>query len=82
MRTKHPNFRIFFTAFFATLCLLALLFGFLEVDAQSRRIGFDDGKTLFSRVTGKNLDITCISSEICYNYSILLPTERKTEDLP
>ena len=82
MKKKHPRLRIFLTSFFATLCLIALALGFMEVDFQSRRIGFDDGKTLFYRLTGKNPDITCINSEICYNNLILLPTERNTEDLP
>ena len=82
MKKKHPALRIFLTSFFSTLCAIALVLGFLVVDFQSRRIGFDDGKTLFFRLTGKNPDITCISSEICYNYSKLAPTERITEDLP
>ncbi len=82
MKKKHPNLRIFLASFLSTLCAIALVLGFMEVDFQSRRIGFDDGKTFFFRLTGKNLDITCINSEICYNYSKLLPTEWITEDLP
>ncbi len=83
MKKKHPGLRIFLASFFSTLCVLGLLLGCMVVDFQSRRIGFDDGKTLFFRLTGKNPDITCISSEICYNISnFLSPTDWITEDLP
>jgi hypothetical protein len=50
-----------------TLCVIGLLLGFMEVDAQCRRIGFGDSKTLIYQITGKNWHLTCNTGKICYN---------------
>jgi hypothetical protein len=67
---RNSKSRIFFTSFFVTICLIALVLGFAEVDYQCRRIGFGDNKTLISQITGKNLLISCNTGGICYNNSI------------
>ncbi|QAT51105.1 hypothetical protein EQM14_15745 [Caproiciproducens sp. NJN-50] len=64
---KQHDLRIFLASMFGTLCLIGFLIGFLEVDTQCRRIGFGDNKTLIYQITGKNLSLTCNTSEICYN---------------
>lgn len=57
---KNRNFRDFVISLVCTLCLLALLLGFAEVDYQCRRTGFGDEKTLISQISGKNLPMSCI----------------------
>lgn len=57
MKNKR-NHRAFFTSFFCTLLLLALLWGLAVVDFQCRRIGFGDNKTFLYEMTGKNPDFT------------------------
>lgn len=74
MNSKR-DLRIFMISFFGTLCLLGLFFGLAEVDYQSRRIGFGDGKTLIYRITGKNFNLACNAVEICYNNSIFILRE-------
>lgn len=54
------NARIFLVSLFSTLCAAALLLGIMEVDYQSRRIGFGDEKTLVYQITGKNPNLSCI----------------------
>lgn len=71
MKNKR-NLRIFLTSMVCTLCVLGLLLGLMEVDTQCRRIGFGDEKTLISQITGKNLNLTCIDAQICYNNSVSL----------
>ena len=63
----NRNARIFWTSFFCTLCVIALLYGLAVVDYYSRKIGFGDGKTLIYQITGKNLDLSCKGLEIWYN---------------
>lgn len=64
---KKRDLRIFLASMLSTLCLIGFLLGFMEVDAQCRRIGFGDNKTLIYQITGKNLSLTCNTAEICYN---------------
>ncbi len=54
MDDKRRGLRAFATALVATLCVLGFVIGFLEVDEQSRRIGFGDEKTLIFTITGQN----------------------------
>jgi hypothetical protein len=61
------NMKIFLVSLFSTLCVAALVLGILEVDYQSRRIGFGDNKTLIYQITGKNLNLSCIRGKLCYN---------------
>lgn len=65
MRRKEK--RIFFTSFFSTLCVLALLAGIMAVDVNSRRIGFGDDNTLFYRATGQSWSETCNAVKMWYN---------------
>jgi hypothetical protein len=73
----NRDLRIFLGAFFGTLCVLGLVFGILAVDSESRRVGFGDGKTLIYEITGKNLNLSCIDTEICYNNFIFLESRVK-----
>lgn len=73
---RRRNRRIFFASFFGTLCVLALLFGFAEVDANSRRIGFGDDKTLMYQFTGQTWQESCNTVKIWYNDFISLLTEK------
>lgn len=66
-KTGRREKRIFFTSFFGTLCVLILLLGLLEVDENSRRIGFGDGKTLLYQFTGQTWQETCNAAKIWYN---------------
>lgn len=68
--------KIFFASFFSTLCVIALLFGLAEVDANSRRIGFGDNKTLMYQMTGKTWQESCNAVKIWYNDFISLLTEK------
>ena len=77
---KRKNRRTFFASFFGTLCVLALLFGILEVDANSRRIGFGDNKTLIYQITGKTWQESCNAAKIWYNNHILSLTESAVEE--
>ena len=61
------NWRVFLVSLFSTLCVAVLLLGLMEVDYQSRRIGFGDNKTLIYQITGKNLNLSCIRGRLCYN---------------
>lgn len=72
--------RIFFTSFFSTLCVFILIVGVLEVDANSRRIGFGDDQTLFRQITGQTWQETCNDVKIWYNQFILLITENDAEE--
>lgn len=67
---KNRDLRIFLTSLVAALCVAGLALGLAEVDAQSRRIGFGDNKTLLYQITGKNLNLSCIVTRICYNISV------------
>lgn len=69
MKLKR-EMRIFLTSLVVTLCVLGLLLGMAEVDTQCRRIGFGDNKTLIYQITGKNLNLSCIDNQICYNISV------------
>jgi hypothetical protein len=73
-RRSGRGLRAFLTALVCTLCAIALACGVLIVDSRSRRIGFDDGKTLISQITGKNISLSCIDDKICYNYFVLEPS--------
>ena len=73
----NRDLRIFLSAFLGTLCVLGLVFGVLAVDSESRRVGFGDGKTLIYEITGKNLNLSCIDTEICYNNFIFLKNSVK-----
>lgn len=64
MKGMGRNGRIFIVSFFSTLCAAALIFGLMEVDYQSRRIGFGDEKTLVYEITGKNLNLSCIKDKL------------------
>ncbi|MVB12167.1 hypothetical protein CAFE_28990 [Caprobacter fermentans] len=66
----NRNLRIFMASMLGTLCVIGLLLGLAEVDTQCRRIGFGDSKTLIYQITGKNLNLTCINGQICYNVSV------------
>ena len=66
----HRSLTIFLVSLLGTLCVFGLLLGLAEVDAQCRRIGFGDNKTLLSQITGKNWGLTCNTAEICYNDSV------------
>jgi len=72
---KRRDSRIFFTAFFSTLCVLALLFGFVQVDFNSRRVGFGDDKTLIYQITGKTWQESCNVVKIWYNNVVLSLSE-------
>lgn len=61
------NLRIFLVSLFGTLCVILCLLGLAVVDAQCRRIGFGDNKTLIDQITGKNFELTCNQAQICYN---------------
>jgi hypothetical protein len=67
--------RIFFTAFFSTLCVFALVFGFAEVDFNSRRVGFGDDKTLIYQITGKTWQESCNVVKVWYNNVVLSLSE-------
>ncbi len=73
---RRRNRRIFFAAFFGTLCVFALLFGLTEVDVNSRRIGFGDDKTLVYQITGKTWQESCNTMKVWYNDFISLLTEK------
>lgn len=77
---KRKRRRIFFASFFSTLCVLALLFGMAEVDANSRRIGFGDDKTLIYKITGKTWQETCNVAKVWYNNFVLSLTENAVEE--
>lgn len=64
---KNRNQRIFLTSFFCTLCVILLAMGIFIADSRSRETGFNDGKTLFRQITGKNFLLSCIAAGICYN---------------
>ena len=68
---KRRNRRIFLTSFFSTLCLIVLLIGIVEVDDNSRRIGFGDNKTLIYQITGKTWHESCNVAELWYNNFVL-----------
>ena len=70
---KNRDLRIFITSLVAALCVAGFAIGFAEVDAQCRRIGFGDEKTLLYQITGKNFNLSCIATSICYNIFILYP---------
>lgn len=76
---KRRNRRIFFASFFSTLCVLALLFGIAEVDANSRRIGFGDDKTLMHQITGETWQESCNAVKIWYNDFISSLTKNDVE---
>ena len=76
---KRRNRRIFFASFFSTLCVLALLFGIAEVDANSRRIGFGDDKTLMHQITGETWQESCNAVKIWYNNFISSLTKNDVE---
>ncbi|NLJ30835.1 MAG: hypothetical protein GX424_04415 [Clostridiales bacterium] len=63
----RQNRRAFFASFFSTLCVIALVLGIAEVDANSRRIGFGDNKTVFTRYIGQNWQETCNTVKVWYN---------------
>ena len=67
--------RIFFTAFFSTLCVFVLVFGFVEVDFNSRRVGFGDDKTLIYQITGKTWQESCNVVKVWYNNVVLSLSE-------
>lgn len=71
MKKKHDS-RIFLTSFYSTLCLLLLLLGFAIVDFECRKVGFGDNKTLIYEITGKNINLSCNTDRICYNYSVFV----------
>ncbi|WP_457944400.1 hypothetical protein [Caproiciproducens sp. LBM24188] len=73
--------RIFFTSLFSTLCVFLLIAGILEVDANSRRIGFGDDQTLYRQITGQTWQETCNDIKIWYNHFILLIIENDPEEL-
>lgn len=79
-KTSRRNKRIFFGAFFSTLCILVLLIGLYEVDSNSRRIGFGDNKTLIYQITGKTWQESCNAAKIWYNNFILSLTESDGEE--
>ena len=72
---KRRDSRIFFSAFFSTLCVFALLFGFVQVDFNSRRVGFGDDKTLIYQITGKTWQESCNVVKIWYNNVVLSLSE-------
>lgn len=77
---KNRDFRIFFTSFFSTLCIIALVLGFAEVDTNSRRIGFGDNKTLVYQITGQSWQETCNAVKIWYNNIMSALTANDVED--
>ena len=73
-REKKQDRRLFFTAFFSTVCLCLLGIGILEADYQSRKIGFGDEKTLLYAWTGREGDLLeqiaalDFFQNLCYTY--------------
>lgn len=55
----RKKFRIFIVSFMCTLCVLTLAAGIIQVDYNSRRIGFGDEHTLLYFITGKNIHFDC-----------------------
>lgn len=74
--------RIFFTSFFSTLCVIALVLGIIQVDSNSRRIGFGDNKTLIYQFTGQSWQETCNTVKIWYNNFISALTANDVEESP
>lgn len=72
---KRRNKRIFFASFFSTLCVFALLVGIVEVDLNSRRIGFGDNKTLIYQITGKTWQESCNVAKVWYNNVVISLSE-------
>ncbi len=77
---KRRDRRIFFASFFGTLCVFALLFGMAEVDANSRRIGFGDNKTLLYQFTGETWQESCNAVKTWYNNLVLVFTKNNVEE--
>lgn len=77
---ERKNRRIFFTSFFSTLCVILLFLGMVEVDANSRKVGFGDTKTVFSWFTGQSWQETCNSAKIWYNNFISALTANDMEE--
>ncbi len=69
IKTRREK-RVFFASFCSTLCVLLLFIGMMEVDANSRYIGFGDSRTLFYEITGQTWRETCNTVEIWYNQTI------------
>lgn len=77
---KRKDRRTFFASFFSTLCVLALLFGLIEVDSNSRRIGFGDNKTLAYQIMGKSWQESCNAAKVWYNNLVSSLTESAVEE--
>lgn len=76
---KRKEQKNFLCVIFSTLCVLALLFGIAEVDANSRRIGFGDDKTLMHQITGETWQESCNAVKIWYNDFISSLTKNDVE---
>lgn len=79
---ERKRSRIFFTSFFSTLCVIALVLGIMQVDSNSRRIGFGDNKTLIYQFTGQSWQETCNTVKIWYNNFISALTANDVEESP
>ena len=74
-RMNKKEKKIFFTSFLSTMLIFVLVFGLIEVDYNSRRIGFGDEKTLIYEMTGKTWDETCNDVKLWYNNLVSTLTE-------
>jgi hypothetical protein len=79
-KMKPGDKRIFVTSFYSTLCVLLLIAGILEVDENSRSVGFSDNQTLFHQITGQTWQGTCNAVKIWYNQIISSITADDAEE--